>query len=146
MESSNIDIHSCPMSNTEELLSLYPYDPSKVAPILFAAIVSPLGFSLFYQSYIYKWHHFNILMAWASLVWVTGFILRALSAWSPANVDLYLSSVRGTADLSRITTHSSASIFSSSLVLLSLRSLRLSFSVVCCLICHIIRHCILGES
>jgi hypothetical protein len=81
------------MSIVDGVFSLYPFHPSKAAPVLFAAIIVTLGCVLSYQSYRYKWHHFNILMTWASLVWTTGFIMRALSAWSPANVKFYLSSV-----------------------------------------------------
>jgi hypothetical protein len=78
------------MSYHSNRASIYPYDPNKVLPVVFAVIVSALALSLLHQSYRYKWTHFLLMTTWASLVWIAGFITRALSASSPSSVSLYI--------------------------------------------------------
>ena len=71
--------------------SIYPYNPSKALPILFGVIVSGLGVSLVYQScWKYKWYRFGIMMAWASLVWVAGFVCREISVYNVQNVNIFI--------------------------------------------------------
>ncbi|KAL8955784.1 MAG: hypothetical protein Q9183_006526 [Haloplaca sp. 2 TL-2023] len=79
------------MSSEENDLLLYAYNPSRVLPILFAILVSLLGLAHIYQAFIrYKWFRFGLMMLWASSVWITGLICRALSAYSPDNINLYI--------------------------------------------------------
>ena len=73
-----------------ESLSIYPYDPSKPLPIVFAVIIFLLAMSLTYQSHRYKWIHFGLMMFWASAVWLAGFITRAISAFNPSNVGMFI--------------------------------------------------------
>ncbi|KAL8870571.1 MAG: hypothetical protein Q9174_003419, partial [Haloplaca sp. 1 TL-2023] len=70
---------------------LYPYQPNRVLPILFAVIVSLLGLAHFYQAFIrYKWLKFGFMMLWASSVWIAGLICRAFSAYNPEHINLYI--------------------------------------------------------
>lgn len=70
---------------------LYPYDPVKAAPIVFAILLAGLGAVHYYQSFIkYRWRHFGSMMVWASLVWVAGFVCRAISIYYQQNVGLYI--------------------------------------------------------
>jgi hypothetical protein len=70
--------------------SLYPYDPNKPLPIIFAAIIFVLGLILFYRSWRHKWYHFLYAMAFASLVWQGGFIARSVSVFQPNNIPVFL--------------------------------------------------------
>jgi hypothetical protein len=70
--------------------SLYPYDPSKPLPIVFAAIIFILGTSLIYQSYRSRWFHFCAMVTWASITWLAGFVTRAVSVFDPANIGLFI--------------------------------------------------------
>ena len=71
---------------------LYPYKPSQALPIVFAVIVSTLALIHVYQAFVrYKWFHFGLIFTWASLVWISGFVCRALAAYNVDNVDLFIS-------------------------------------------------------
>ena len=71
---------------------LYPYKPSQALPIVFAVLVSTLALIHVYQAFFrYKWFHFGFMFTWASLVWIGGFICRALAAYNVDNVDLFIS-------------------------------------------------------
>lgn len=55
--------------------SLYPYNPNKAAPIIFAIILMLLGIAQIYQSYFrYHWKKFGFMMVWATTCWVAGFV------------------------------------------------------------------------
>lgn len=74
--------------------SIYPYSPNKELPIIFAVIISCLGGILLIQS-LWKsyWPRFAWIATFASTVWVTGFIIRAISVWTidnQENVSLYI--------------------------------------------------------
>lgn len=71
--------------------SLYPYDPNKAAPILFAVIITLLGSSLIYQCfYRFHWKKFGAMMTWATLVWVVGFISRSISVHHVRSVGIFI--------------------------------------------------------
>lgn len=71
--------------------SLYPYDPIKPLPIVFAVIIGLLGIFNVYQNFIrYKWMRFGFIMTWASSVWVSAFIIRAISVNYVQNVGLFI--------------------------------------------------------
>ena len=79
------------MSDSGDSWSLYPYSPSKPAPIFFALLITVLGGIHFYQSFLhYKWMRFGTLMLWASIVWLAGFITRTISIYYPQNVNLFI--------------------------------------------------------
>jgi len=78
------------MGDSASALSLYPYDPSKALPIVFAAIVFVLALSLLHQSYRHKWMHFCFTITFASLVWLAGFVTRALSAFNTSSIGLFI--------------------------------------------------------
>ena len=71
--------------------SIYPYNPSKALPVLFGVVVSGLGVSLAYQSFWkYKWYRFGFMMAWASSVWIAGFVCREISVYNVQNVNIFI--------------------------------------------------------
>ncbi|KAK4494919.1 hypothetical protein PRZ48_014275 [Zasmidium cellare] len=71
--------------------SLYPYNPNKAAPIAFAIIMSLLGCVLAYQNFhAYRWKRFGGMMLWATLVWVAGFISRAISVRHTQSVGIFI--------------------------------------------------------
>ncbi|KAK4617647.1 Lipid-translocating exporter-like protein RTA1 [Fulvia fulva] len=71
--------------------SLYPYDPNKGAPVAFAIIIAVVGIYQIYQSFfLYHWPKFGSTMAWASSVWLAGFICRSISIRSPQNVGVFI--------------------------------------------------------
>lgn len=79
------------MASLSDSWSLYPYSPAKPAPIVFAVLLSALGVTQIYQSFIkYRWKKFGGVMTWATLVWIGGFILRSISVWSPRNINLFI--------------------------------------------------------
>ena len=70
---------------------LYPYEPNKALPIFFAALVSILALIHIYQAFWrHRWKRFGVTILWGSLVWIAGFVCRALSAYSVNNVDFYI--------------------------------------------------------
>ena len=70
---------------------LYPYEPNKALPIFFAALVSILALIHTYQAFCrHQWKRFGVTMLWGSMVWIAGFVCRALSAYSVNNVDFYI--------------------------------------------------------
>lgn len=55
--------------------SLYPYSPSKPAAMVFAILLTILGVSQIYQSFIrYHWKKFGFMMLWATVCWIAGFV------------------------------------------------------------------------
>ena len=72
------------------LYGIYPYYPNTILPPLFAVIVSLLSVVILYRCVRHRWWHFGIVMLWASLVWVSGFIMRAISIHQPSNLGLFV--------------------------------------------------------
>lgn len=71
--------------------SLYPYRPSKAAPIAFAILLTALGIFQFYQSNVrYPWKKFGWTMIWTTTVWIAGFVCRTISVYNVHNVNLYI--------------------------------------------------------
>ena len=71
--------------------SLYPYNPVKPAPIVFAVLLTLLGAYQIYQSFFkYPWKKFGLTMTWATSVWVGGFVCRSISVYNVQNVDLFI--------------------------------------------------------
>ena len=71
--------------------SLYPYDPNKPAPIVFAVLVLGLAVYHSYLSFIrYRWWHFGVVMLWASTVWIAGFVTRAISVHNTQSVGIFI--------------------------------------------------------
>lgn len=71
--------------------SLYPYDPVKPLPMLFAALIFILAVVHVYQSFIrYHWKYFGSTMLWASSVWIAGFICRAYSIYHPQSIGTFI--------------------------------------------------------
>ncbi|OJJ31908.1 hypothetical protein ASPWEDRAFT_745352 [Aspergillus wentii DTO 134E9] len=70
--------------------SLYPYTPSHVLPVVFAILV---GISLLlhvYQNKRYSFWRVTFFMVWGSIVYLTGWILRAIASYHPSNLNLYI--------------------------------------------------------
>ncbi|MCJ1398997.1 hypothetical protein MMC11_002199 [Xylographa trunciseda] len=79
------------MSDSMESWSMYPYDPSKALPVVFAVIVFGLSLSIAYQSlWKYKWLRFGCAMIWASSVWIAGFICREVSVFNVQSVNIFI--------------------------------------------------------
>ena len=77
--------------SSESKSLLYPYGPNQALPIVFAAIVSILAVIHFYQAFSrYKWYHFGTVLAWSSIVWISGLVCRAISVNLTDNVDLFI--------------------------------------------------------
>ncbi|KAI6850945.1 hypothetical protein KC332_g406 [Hortaea werneckii] len=71
--------------------SLYPYKPSKAAPILFAILLALLGITQIYQSFFkYHWKKFGFMMVWATTCWVAGFVCRAISVYNTQSVNIFI--------------------------------------------------------
>ncbi|KAI7550374.1 hypothetical protein KC331_g3213 [Hortaea werneckii] len=71
--------------------SLYPYNPSKAAPIIFAIVLALLGITQIYQSFFrYHWKKFGFMMVWATTCWVAGFICRAISVYETQAVNIFI--------------------------------------------------------
>lgn len=71
--------------------SLYPYNPSFALPIIFAVILLLAGVFQAYQSFRRRgWRIFGRFMLVATIVWLGGFIVRAVSAKQQQNVPLFI--------------------------------------------------------
>ena len=79
-------LHSSRMA----FFSLYPYEPSRVLPIVFGVLVTLISLAIFYQSLRHRWYHFCFVLTWASMVWISGFILREISVFNVSNVGLFI--------------------------------------------------------
>jgi hypothetical protein len=82
---------SATTTSTSDNWSLYPYDPNKAAPIAFAILLTFIALIQIYQSFIrFHWRAFGGVMTWASLVWIAGFICRAISVRHTQDVGLFI--------------------------------------------------------
>ena len=78
-------------ANTGGDWSLYPYDPVKSAPIIFAVLLAVIGLYQIYQSFIqYRFKKFGFMMTWATSVWVAGFICRSISVHHVQSVNIFI--------------------------------------------------------
>ncbi|KAM3424201.1 hypothetical protein BST61_g11258 [Cercospora zeina] len=79
------------MSASSDDWSLYPYNPNKPAPIVFAVLLTALGGYQIYQSFFrYKWKKFGAVMIWATSVWIAGFVCRSISVRQVRNIGLFI--------------------------------------------------------
>lgn len=79
------------MSDTSDNWSLYPYNPNKPAPIVFAVLLTALGAYQIYQSFFrYRWKKFGAVMIWATSVWIAGFVCRSISVHQVRNIGLFI--------------------------------------------------------
>ncbi|KAK5167179.1 uncharacterized protein LTR77_007909 [Saxophila tyrrhenica] len=71
--------------------SLFPYEPVKAAPIVFAVFLTVIGVYQIYQSFWkYHWKKFGGIMTWATTVWISGFITRAISVHQPHGINIFI--------------------------------------------------------
>ncbi|EXJ88203.1 hypothetical protein A1O1_05133 [Capronia coronata CBS 617.96] len=68
-------------------ISLYPYNPSHVLPIIFATLV---GLSLLLYVFQNLYWRVMYFMCWGGAVFTTGWILRAVSTYHPTHLGLYV--------------------------------------------------------
>lgn len=78
-------------TNNDNDWSLYPYDPFKAPPIIFAVLLTGLGVYQFYLSFLkYHWKKFGGFMTWATAVWISGFICRSISVYHLQSVNIFI--------------------------------------------------------
>ncbi|KAK4892176.1 hypothetical protein LTR27_009360 [Elasticomyces elasticus] len=65
--------------------SLYLYSPSHALPAVFAVLVGMSMVLHIYQNFRYRFWRVTFWMFWAALVFMTGWILRCVSSYHPAN-------------------------------------------------------------
>ncbi|KAJ5383781.1 hypothetical protein N7517_001692 [Penicillium concentricum] len=79
-------------NNSDAETNLYLYDPSHILPAVFAALV---GLSLLlhiYQNYRYRFWRVTFFISWGGALFTTGWILRCISSYHPANLNIYIAS------------------------------------------------------
>jgi RTA1 like protein len=70
--------------------NLYPYQPSKILPVVFAVLVF-LSLALHtLQNFRYRFWRITFFLFYANLIWLTGWILRAISTHFPFDLPLYI--------------------------------------------------------
>ncbi|KAJ5595148.1 uncharacterized protein N7459_001356 [Penicillium hispanicum] len=77
-------------SNSAEPASLYLYQPSHVLPAVFAAIVGVSLVLHIFQNFHYRFWRVTFFLAWGGVLFTTGWILRCISSYHPANTNLYI--------------------------------------------------------
>ena len=79
------------MSDTPESgVNLYPYTPSTILPIVFAALVGISLVAHTIQNFLYRYWRITFFLFYAGLVFTTGWIIRAVSAHDPSSLGLYI--------------------------------------------------------
>ncbi|KKY28415.1 putative rta1 domain [Phaeomoniella chlamydospora] len=79
------------MASEDTDWSLYPYNPVKPLPIVFAVFLTFLASVQIYQClYVYRWRRFYLTMTIASASWLGGFICRAVSVYLVRNVNMFV--------------------------------------------------------
>jgi len=73
--------------------SLYYYAPTKIAPIHLAVFYVLSGALHCYQSTHYRSWRVTWIYAWSSLLFISGYILRAINAFRYDNLELFLASI-----------------------------------------------------
>ena len=70
--------------------NLYPYKPSEILPIVFAVLVAVSFAGHTFQNFRYHFWRITFFAFYANAIWLTGWILRAISARSPGQTPLYI--------------------------------------------------------
>ncbi|KAF2150269.1 hypothetical protein K461DRAFT_281510 [Myriangium duriaei CBS 260.36] len=71
--------------------SLYPYDPVKPLPIIFAVIIFTLAVISYWQNFFhFRWFRFGFTMLTAGAIWVAGFACMAVSEYNPRSISPYI--------------------------------------------------------
>ncbi|RDW74277.1 uncharacterized protein DSM5745_06939 [Aspergillus mulundensis] len=74
----------------DPVTGIYEYKASHVLPIVFACVLSLSLATHIYQNFRYRFWRITFWMFWGSLLYTIGWILRALSSYSPEHVNLYI--------------------------------------------------------
>ncbi|KAK5169917.1 uncharacterized protein LTR77_005895 [Saxophila tyrrhenica] len=78
------------MAESEQTLRLYAFEPSYIAPIVFAVVI---GISLIvhiFQNFYYRFWRTTFWMFWGGTVFTAGWIMRIFSSYDPSNKALYI--------------------------------------------------------
>ncbi|TVY51663.1 Protein RTM1 [Lachnellula cervina] len=79
-----------PDNSTSPLRALTPYQPNKVLPIVFAVLIA-LSLSIHtFQNFRYRFWRITFFLFNANIVFMTGWILRAVFSHTPLNLPLYI--------------------------------------------------------
>lgn len=70
--------------------SLYAFQPSHVAPAIFAAVIATSLLVHVFQNFYYRFWRVTFWMFWGGTVFTAGWIMRVLSSYDPANKNLYI--------------------------------------------------------
>lgn len=73
-----------------EAPSLYIYQPSHILPAVFAALVGISWALHIWQNIRYKFWRITFWICWGGVLFMTGWIVRCISSYHPANVNLYI--------------------------------------------------------
>ncbi|KAI4733030.1 hypothetical protein E4T50_16417 [Aureobasidium sp. EXF-12298] len=74
--------------------SLYAYNPSHVAPIIFSVIFTASLILHTYQNFKYNSWRITFFLVWGNLFFTTGWILRSISSFNPHSSTLYTAQYR----------------------------------------------------
>ena len=78
-------------SDDDDNWSLYPYQPVKALPVLFAVGFLACGAIMLFQCLArYGLKRYTYTMSFTSLVWVAGFACRMVSIYQDQNVDIFI--------------------------------------------------------
>ncbi len=72
--------------------SLYPFSPSKVAPIILLTVFLVSTIHHIYLNIRYKSWRITATLPWGGFVFVTGFIMREVSAFQPNHLPIFIAS------------------------------------------------------
>lgn len=70
--------------------NIYPYKPSEILPIVFAVLIAISLVVHTIQNFRYHFWRITFFLFYANVIWLTGWILRAISARSPGQTPLYI--------------------------------------------------------
>ncbi|KAL8861030.1 MAG: hypothetical protein Q9178_002543 [Gyalolechia marmorata] len=73
--------------------SLYPYSPSKVAPIILLAVFLASTAHHIYLNIRYKSWRITATLPWGGLLFVVGFAMREVSAFKPNHLPIFIASI-----------------------------------------------------
>ncbi|KAJ5812356.1 hypothetical protein N7474_008657 [Penicillium riverlandense] len=79
-----------PNTTQNEAPSLYIYQPSHILPAVFAALVGISWALHIFQNIRYKFWRITFWICWAGVLFTTGWIVRCIFSYHPANVNLYI--------------------------------------------------------
>ncbi|KAK3718403.1 hypothetical protein LTR37_005216 [Vermiconidia calcicola] len=78
-------------TDNNDAWSLYPYEPNKPAPMVFAVLLTVLGSYQIYQSFVrYHWKKYGFTFTWATTVWISGFVCRSISVYNVQAVNIFI--------------------------------------------------------